>query len=240
MALLSQGEEMPEIFAHIWPHVRAILVALHLFAVTFCALPSVGSGMNRKAWKQPTVQGEFAAWTGRFNAIGIDITKDELENFLWDFASKYEQRRDKIMAPFVPYFRYCGTWQSWKMFVAPHRYPARMEIEIDSGSGWEPVFVARSSEHTWLRSWMDHDRLRAATFRYGWEHFRGTRNELADWLAKLAARDFPEGKQLRLSFVRYKTRSPEEVRAGVEAEEKRELIVVREIPRDQPHAGRAP
>jgi hypothetical protein len=213
----------------VWPQLRAVLVALHLFAVTFCALPSVGSGMNRSAWKQPTVQGEFEAWTERFAALGFQVTVPELEDFLWSFASGYEARRETIMAPFVPYFRYCGTWQSWKMFVAPHRYPGRLEIEVDRGSGWEPAFVARSDTHDWLRPWLDHDRFRAATFRYAWDHYRNTRMQFADFVAKQAARDLPGARRVRVSFVRYRTRSPEEVRSGTPAQEKRDLAVVREV-----------
>jgi len=152
-------------------HLVAAFVAVHLFAVTLCAIPSVGPGMSRVAWKQPTVQGEFQAWTERLNGWGLSITEPVLEDRLWTFASAYEGVRGKVMAPFDPYFDYCGTWQSWKMFVAPHRFPERLEIEIDRGQGWELVYEARSSEHTWLGSWLDHDRFRAALFRYAWEQY---------------------------------------------------------------------
>jgi hypothetical protein len=210
-------------------HLLAAFVAFHLFAVTFCALPSVGSGMNRSAWAQPTVQGEFRAWTERFRAFGVEVTVAELEDFLWEFASGYEGVRDQIMRPLRPYFRYTGTWQSWKMFVAPHRYPGRLEIEIDDGGGWQPVYVARSVEHAWLARWFDHDRFRAATFRYAWKHFRGTRRQFADWVADRAAEAFPDARRVRVSFVRYRTRSPDEVRGGVPAAETREFAEVRPL-----------
>jgi hypothetical protein len=210
-------------------HGLAVFVALHLFAVTFCALPSVGSGMNRNAWRQPTVQGEFRAWTERLTALGVRIEQEELEDRAWAFATGYESVRERILAPFQPYFRYCGTWQSWKMFVAPHRYPGRLEIEIDRGSGWEPVYVARSAEHRWMASWLDHDRFRSATFRYAWDHYRVARSQFADWVARRAAEDFPDAERVRVYFVRYRTRSPEEVRAGTPASEKRELVQIRAL-----------
>jgi hypothetical protein len=210
-------------------HGLAVFVALHLFAVTFCALPSVGSGMNRSAWRQPTVQGEFRAWTERFGALGIEITVPVLEQRLWDFATGYEVVREKILAPFQPYFRYCGTWQSWKMFVAPHRYPGRLEIEVDRGEGWEPVYVARSAEHDWMAPWLDHDRFRSATFRYAWDHYRAARNQFVDWVARHAAVDFPDARRVKVFFVRYRTRSPEEVKAGTPAAEKRELTLIRDL-----------
>lgn len=211
-------------------HVRAFLVALHLAIVTFTALPSVGGGMNRQAWKQPTVQGEFRAWSERLGSWGVTIPPDELEQRSWDFALGYERARGKVLKPLRPYFEVCGVWQSWKMFVAPHRYPARLEIHVrGSAGGWTPVYVARSDEHAWMRRWLDHDRFRAAVFRYAWDHYRTTRRQFADWVAVRAEEDFPEAAQVRVSFVRYRTPSPEEVRAGVAPEEKRELVEIRNL-----------
>jgi hypothetical protein len=209
------------------PHARALFVALHLFAITAMALPSAGIGLNRRAWKDPTVQGEFTAWTERLNGWGMELTVPELEDFLWWFASGYEEVRDAVLTPFQPYFRHTGTWQSWKMFVAPHRYPARLEIEVDTGEGFGTVFVERSATATWMRSWLDHDRMRAAVFRYGWDHYRTSRDAFADWVYRRAQEDFDELRQVRVSFVKYRTPSPAEVRAGVKVEERRDLVEIR-------------
>lgn len=210
-------------------HGRALFVALHLFAITFMALPSVGGGMSRSAWGTPTVQAEFQLWTARLNGWGVDVTAEQLEDTLWEVAVAYEDGRRMILEPMYPYFRYTGSWQSWRMFVAPHRYPGRLEIELDSGEGWQPVYVARSGEHDWMRRLLDHDRCRASIFRYAWSHFRRGRKEFTDWVAVQAARDFPEARRVRTSFVRYRTRSPEEVRAGTPAREERELKNVRNL-----------
>jgi hypothetical protein len=110
------------------------------------------------------------------------------------------------------------------MFVAPHRYPARLEIEIDRGRGWETVYLGRSTEHAWLQPWLDHDRFRAAVFRYSWKHYRHPRKQFADWAARLAAEEWPDATRFRLSFLRYKTPSPEQVRAGDLPDPKRELV----------------
>jgi hypothetical protein len=211
-----------------------VLVALHLFAVTFMALPSASGGLNRRAWKDPTVQGEFAAWAARMRGWGIPVAAPELEDTMWSFATSYEDLRDVVLKPFRPYFATTGTWQSWKMFVAPHRYPSRLEIHVDAGHGFEPVFVERSAEHQWMRIWFDHDRMRAAVFRYGWPHYRTSRSAFADWVARHAREDFPLAEQVRVSFVKYRTPSPEEVRAGIAPEERRELVEIRELAPRQP------
>lgn len=210
-------------------YARAAFVALHLFAVTALALPSVGSGLDRRAWSTPTVQGEFAAWTERLNGWGLGWTQAELEDVLWDVAVGYERAREKVLWPFEPYYRYAGTWQSWRMFVAPHRYPGRLEIDVDRGSGWEPAYVGRSREHDWLAGYLDHDRFRAAVFRYSWQHYRGPRDDFADWVARQASAEWPDARAVRVSFLRYRTLGPEEARAGAVAEETRELVEVRNL-----------
>ena len=61
-------------------HLRALFVVFHLVAITLMALPAPGGAMNRAAWADPTVQGEFAAWTSRINALGVAISQEELED----------------------------------------------------------------------------------------------------------------------------------------------------------------
>lgn len=197
-------------------HLRAGLLALHLFAITLLALPSAGSGLNRKAWENPTVRGELAAWTGRLNTLGIGIEQEQLTDIAWTVASGWSGVLRTATVPFQPYYRQLGTYQSWRMFVAPHRHPARLHIEIDRGRGWETLYVARSDEHAWRRRQLDQDRLRSAIFRYGWPHIqrRGVYDGFVNWLARQAALDFPDASRLRTRFFVYQTLSPEQTRAG--------------------------
>jgi len=216
----------------VWPHVRVVLIGLHLFAITFQALPSVGGGLSRAAWRTPTVQAEFAAWSERLQRWGFDVTLSDLEDRLWEFAVGYEKTRDLVLEPFMPYLEYAGTYQSWRMFVAPHRYPGRLYVEIETAQGWRTIYAARSDEHAWRRRWLDHDRFRAAIFRYAWKHYRRPRIQFADWVARRVADDFPDARRVRVSFGRFRTPSPDEVRRGVPIEETRELAVVRTVSAD--------
>jgi len=218
----------------IWKHVRGVLVALHLFVVTFMALPSASGGMNRRAWADPTVQTEFAAWSARLRSYGVDVTPPELEETMWSFATSYEGVRNAVLKPFRPYLRITGTSQSWKMFVAPHRFPSRMEIDIDRGAGFETVFVERSGTYDWMRTWFDHDRMRSVVFRYGWPHYGAARKEFANWVAERAAQDFPGATRVRVSFLSYRTPSPDEVRAGIRPVENRELVEIRKLANERP------
>lgn len=197
-----------------WPHVRAILVLLHVVALLLMALPAPGSGMTKSAWEDPTVQDEFAAWTARFNAMGFDITQDQLEERLWNLGTGVTKARTKVLDPFMPYYLYAGTWQSWRMFVAPHRYPAILHIDIQDDAGWEPIYRSRSSEYDWRRYQFDHDRMRSVTFRLSWSAYSGTYKRFVEWVCREVAKDHPDAQRVRVRFWKYKTLSAQEVRAG--------------------------
>lgn len=202
---------------------RALFVALHLFAVSFMALPSPGSGLNRAAWSEPTVQGEFQSWTQILGMVGIELTVPELEEHLWTLGHGYESVREWVLWPFMPYYRHLGTFQSWRMFVAPHRYPGRLQIRVHEDEQWRVVYEARSDEHTWHRAWFDHDRMRASVFRYSWKHYRNSRRRFTDWVARQAAHDFPEADRVEVSWMRYRTPSPQEVTRGASPKVERDL-----------------
>ena len=201
-----------------WRQLRAVLIALHVLAITLQALPAPGSRMSRSTWADPTVQGEFEAWTGRLNGLGVEITQEELEDRLWVFATGFMELREQVLAPFLPYYRYAGTSQSWRMFVAPHRYPALMYIELDHGSGYEPIYITRSEQYTWRRHQFDHDRMRALVFRLSWPNYKNTYRRVVEWIARESAQDFPEARSVRVRFFKYKTRTPQQVRAGTEVD----------------------
>jgi hypothetical protein len=197
-----------------WPHLKAAFVVFHCLALMLMAVPAPGGGMSKSAWADPTVQGEFEVWTERFNSWGADLTVQELEDHLWEVATAYMAKRKSVLKPFQPYYRYTGTTQSWRMFVAPHRYPARLHIDLKEGGVWRELYIARSSEADW-RAWqLDHDRMRAAIFRFSWKPYRRYYESFTHWIARQAAADFPQAEQVRVRFWKYKTASPEMVRRG--------------------------
>lgn len=196
------------------PHLLGVFVLYHLLGITLMSIPAAGGGMNRTLWKDPTVQGEFEVWTERFNGWGWDITVEELEDELWDFAVAYMDARRSVLKPFDPYYTYTGSTQTWRMFIAPHRYPARLEIDVQEGGAWRTVYKARDAELDWLGTQLDHDRMRAAIFRFPWPPYRGAYGAFVSWVAPQAARDFPDADRVRVRFFKYRTQTPEEVRSG--------------------------
>lgn len=194
----------------LWPHIRALLIAAHIAAVIVSAFPSPSGGMTRSAWKDPTVQAELSVWAQR-----LSMETAVLEEHLWDLAVAFMSVRKTALKPFKPYYQHAGTYQAWHMFVAPHRNPAKLEIALDYGSeDWTLIYRARDPEYAWKAEVFDHNRARAALFRYSWKHYRTPYRQLTDWLAGQAAAEFPEAERIRLRWYRYRTLSPERVRAG--------------------------
>jgi hypothetical protein len=210
-------------------HLRAAFVAFHLVAITLMALPAPGGGMNRGAWKDPTVQDEFAAWAGRLGAIGVRLDSAQLQDHAWTFATGFMGARERVLAPFQLYYRYCGTSQSWRMFIAPHRYPSRLWISVERGGVWAPVYVERDPTHTWKGGTLDQDRFRSIIFRVGWPQYGKTHDQFADWLAAAARVDFPDATRLKVAFWKQRSPTPAEARAGIEPDGQWDRVEVRSL-----------
>ncbi len=203
-----------DVLEKVWPRIRACLVLAHCVAVFLMALPAPSGHMRPAAWQDPTVQDELAAWTGRLNALGWRGTQPDLEDRLWTLASGYVQSRRAVLRPLRPYARCCGTSQSWRMFVAPHRYPSKLHVDVLVQGEWQNVYVARDAERAWMQRILDSDRMRSAQFRYAWPTNRRSSIQFTDWLAEQAERDFPSATAVRTRWYKSRTPSPEEVKAG--------------------------
>ncbi len=192
-----------------WRHVRGGLVAAHIAAVVLGALPAPEGGMNRKMWKEPTVQGELGAWADR-----LGMAPDAFEDGLWTLAVGVMRGRRVALTPFQPYYRWAGTTQSWRMFVAPHKFPSRLHVDVREGGEWRSVYVQATPGEGWLEPVLEADRFRSVLFRYAWPSFGRPYDQLVDWLAACAADDFPDADQIRVRWARSRTLPPEAVRAG--------------------------
>lgn len=206
---------VPESWVKRWPTIRAVLVAYHVLAVVILSFPSPPSGMKHSTWENPTVQNEFRLWADRFSGVGVHITPAELDAKLWDLSGKIVAARETVTVPFLPYGNYLGPRQSWRMFVAPQRYPVKIEISIrDKPGAWKKIYESRSEEHNWMSGTFEKYRIRRIVFQMAWDkdlrHFK----MFCDWVATQAARDFPSAVEVMVVQTRYRTPSPEEALAG--------------------------
>lgn len=198
-----------------WPHVRAALVTFHLVAIVLSAIPAPAGGMNRRNWKDATVQGEFAAWGRR---LGVEPAT--LEETLFGFATGYMKARDAWLVPVDPYLELTGTDQPWRMFVAPHRHPARYRVEVQTtpDAGWELLFEERSAQARWRAAFFEQERTRSVLFRYAWSEYSGEARQLCTWIAGKVFEEREDVQRVRCRYWKAASPSPEEAAAGVEPE----------------------
>jgi hypothetical protein len=207
--------------------VRAVLILLHLIAVTVMAFPSPGEGMYRQAWDEPNVQQDLAVWRGFLGAVGVHMSQEEFTDWLWQVALRYTRTQDLLERPFQPYYAVCGTIQSWRMFAGPQRHPSRLVVEVEERGAWRTIFVERDPHHRWRVRELDDYRLRPALYRMSWG--LGGFGQFADWVAVRARQDFPEATRVRVSLRRQRTPSAAEVRAGAAPVPEAERVEEREL-----------
>ena len=193
-----------------WPHLRTGLITLHLIAIVLKALPAPEGGMAKKDWAHPTVQAEIRHWSDNLSSVGITTTPEDLEAALWKAATGFTKVRNTTLRPFRPYYRYVGADQNWRLFVAPHMFPSKLEIDVLQGNDWQPVY-RKHSDFDWMSQLLDHGRFRPSIFRYSWGRYKRHFNRFALYMTDKATADFPEATQIRLRWWRYPLPSHSEV-----------------------------
>jgi len=206
-----------------WSKIRSILIGIHLLAITLKAIPAPEGGMNKVDWKNPTVQSELKTWTKTLNGIGLKLTTEQLEGQLWNLAREYMSIRRQILKPFNPYYRYIGSDQNWRLFVAPHMFPSKLHIELYIDQKWVPIYQ-QFSEYRWNIDLIETSRFRPAIFRYSWSRYKKHYRKMGQYFAKKAASDFPEATTMRTRWWQQKSPSPEQVMSNEKPKGKWRLI----------------
>ena len=98
------------------------------------------------------------------------------------------------------------------MFSYINHEPARLEIHVDRGAGWEPLYVARTSEHAWRRDQFDQERFRALVNPFSWKEGRKRYQALGQWAAAQIAAEDPSVRRVRLLMRRRPLPSPRKLR----------------------------
>ena len=195
--------------------LRAIFVAFHLIAITAVAFPAP-VGMRRADLESPDVHAAIEAWRGLAGALGVAVDPDRFQEWLWEAGSGLLDARSAVLQPLQPYYRYSGTRQSWSMFGTLNHTPARLEIHIDHGEGWEPLFIARTRDHDWRAKQLDQERLRGLVNPFSWKRSRAKLRKVADWVAHQASADFPQARRIRLRMMTRPLPDPAALRAAGE------------------------
>ena len=191
-----------------------IYVAFHVLAVVIAAVPGTGKMLDRRAWEEPTVQAEFEAWSDR-----LDVDSATLQAFAFDAATRVLAVRAVALTPFEPYLRFTGQWQNWVMFVAPHRYPTRLQLRVADGAGdWRVLYEEGNPQARWRAAAFATERMRSSVFRWGWPSYEKAWATACRGLARAAKADDPSITKMQCRFWKRRSPSPEEVRSGTAPE----------------------
>jgi hypothetical protein len=178
-----------------WPHVRAVLVALHLLAVVILSIPSSAALTNRRGWESSNAKAEFRNWATRLQRVGWDVTPEQFESKLWAVNVAIGKWRDRVAWPFGHYARLTGARQGWQMFATPQKVPAELHVDVLVDGQWQPL-------------------VRQQLGRFARTFYPDRYEAVARWFATAAARDFPEATGVRVRLWRYASLPPEQVLAG--------------------------
>lgn len=161
--------------------LRAVLVALHLFAVFVMAFPAPVGGLGKATRSAPGVKSIFAelgSLTGMDADVLMDTTFDGLEVWL-------DARMD-VLRPFRPYYNHLGTKQGWRMMAVVNRKPSRLRVEVDG----KVVYRTGDPDARWMAHVLEASRTRGVMFEWSWRQGRKHYTPFVAWLAERAREDF--------------------------------------------------
>ncbi len=211
------------------PALRRLLIAalaiFHAAAVCASSIPSAGQGISRSNWSDPTVQGEFDSWA---RLLGVE--SEWLQDWAHAGAVKLADARRLVLVPFDDYLDATGTRQGWKMFVGAHRFPTRGEIAVREGLTWTTVFRERDPEASWRAERFDTERMRASIFAWGWPSGSKRWTSACNTFAAELFEERPGIDAVRCQFIKARTPTAAEVRAGTVPEG--EAVFVRVVTRE--------
>lgn len=198
-----------------WPHVRAVLIALHVMSLVVLSLPTPSSVHNKARWQTANAKADLEQMAQRLRGWGFDTDRERLTQALWDLGGAYLEVQRPLVAPFQWYAEKSGSRQGWRMFASPQRHPAELHVDIELDGVWVRIYEPHSDEFDWNRAQFEHNRFRKFLGRFARGFIRTHYDHAAKWIATKAAREHPEATRVRIQLYRYATPHPEQVKAGV-------------------------
>ncbi len=193
--------------------LRDAWIAAHVTLITFMALPAVSRPVSKSDIWDPTVRAEIVGWASTLRRHGYRPNNDRVIEGVWEVANLAHKGRAVVLAPFDPYSRWLGTWQAWRMFVAPQRFPVRFSVEVQVQGLWRVVYRDVGPE-SWGADLLRGERGRSLVFSTGWTGAQMGRERFGRWLANEVLGDHPEATAARVRYQRVALRPPADVIAG--------------------------
>lgn len=197
-----------------WPHIRGVLIALHVASLVILSLPTEGAVHNRARWKTANAKADLRQMARRLQGWGIDTDEQRLARDLWALGSAYLTVQRPLAWPFAVYAKVTGSRQGWQMFASPQRHPAELHVDVEIDGQWQPIYRPQSDAHDWNREQLEHNRFRKFLGRFARGFYRQHYDQAARWVATKAAREHPRATRVRVQLYRYASLTPAQVLAG--------------------------
>lgn len=190
-----------------WPHGRAVLIAVAIFAAGIEGCPVRAVSTDELA--RPLNRREVERW-----AEMLDTHPDALAARVEGTTSAIARARDALFAPFRPYFDATRTYQRWSLFPIADREPYRMHVEARAADGdWQLLYRPLDVDATTRASVLEYRRVRGA-WNPGSRGPRGAYPAFVDWLANDLFRARPELAEVRVRYERFRIPLPGEPRTN--------------------------
>lgn len=178
-------------------HLRALFITLHVVVVLILAFPQPGAFMHEKQWRRPDVQAAFQNVSEALRAVGADLSPAEVQDIAWAGGSAWQRGRRRTVQHLQFYVKHCGVKQGWSMFANVPEKSGRLEIEVERGAVWEPVYRSQDPDLDWRGGELRQERLRGYISDFSWRRRKGTFPRFVEALGRRAAVDFPDATRLR-------------------------------------------
>ena len=211
-----------------WPHVRAALVLFHVVGVMLMALPTPSGYMNPALWTDPNLTSQFDTWAALLTRVGIEMTSEEVKQHSRRTGMAIQTTRQLVLTPFEPYLTAVGARQSWRLFAAPGRVPARLRVDISNEmtgeDSWQQLYLTGDIPYAWRPELFTHHRFRKLMTRTTRRGDEPRFERLARWFALQTAKDFPNAKRVRFTLTRNRIPPPDQLADGVVGKRERTRV----------------
>lgn len=199
---------------HLWPHLRAALILLHLFAIVLMAIPAPVGADRASNYENPQARRELAQIADTLGRIGVEVTDEQIAAFSLGLSKRVMALRHVALTPFRPYYSLFGTRQGYRMFSGVALYGHRLHVQVEEVGEWRTLYLARDREHSWRGAAWDNELSRSMLYRYSDKRYLRRYNAITEYIAREVAVDYPLATRVRISWLHGPLQSPAEARAG--------------------------
>lgn len=194
-------------------HLRAIIILLHVFAINIIAFPTPRGALSKKHVQKADIQESMKLWHNLL--LYKALTGRSVEQFSGDLVATGRwlvKTQKNLSEPFIPYYRYAGTRQSWQMFGYVQHTAGVLNISLKEDDEWKPLYVDLDENYQWQGTLLKQERVRASRSLFAQRRFKKRYDLFVEWMAQAAFTDFPNATEVRVFYQQRTIPKPDKLR----------------------------